>query len=74
MPHVTVKHFPAPLDDERRVRLAARISEAVQEAFGVDGGAVSIALQPVEPEVWYTEVYQPEIADRRDQLLKVPSY
>ncbi len=37
MPHVTVKHFPAPLDDERRARLAARITEALREAFGVEG-------------------------------------
>ncbi|MEZ7003334.1 tautomerase family protein [Streptomyces sp. AD55] len=74
MPHVTVKHFPAPLDDERRARLAARITEALREAFGVDDGTVSIALLPVAPDRWDAEVYRPEIADRRDHLLKAPTY
>lgn len=74
MPHVIIKHFPKDLDDETRARLAARVSEAVQEAFGVRQGAVSIGLEPVRREDWDTEVYQPEIAGRKDRLIQFPDY
>ncbi|MDH6224993.1 MULTISPECIES: tautomerase family protein [Streptomyces] len=74
MPHVIIKHFPKDLDEETRARLAARVSEAVQEAFGVRAGAVSIGLEPVEREDWDAEVYRPEIAGREDRLIQFPDY
>lgn len=74
MPHVNIKFFPKSLDERQRARLAAKITEAVQEALDVDEGVISIALQPVEAESWETEVYQPEIIGRKDLLVKTPRY
>lgn len=74
MPHVIIKYFPKPLDEHRRHRLVTRITEAVREALDVDEGVISIALQPVAPELWDTEVYQPEIIGRGDTLAKSPDY
>ncbi|MFE9255779.1 tautomerase family protein [Streptomyces sp. NPDC006879] len=74
MPHVNIKYFPKPLDAEQQARLVARVAEAVREAFEVEDRVISVSLQPVEPELWDEEVYQPEIVDRRDLLAKSPEY
>jgi 4-oxalocrotonate tautomerase len=74
MPHVNIKHFPKPLDEQQRARLVAKVTEAVQEALDVDEGVISIALQPVEADAWGRDVYQPEIVGRKDLLAKPPNY
>lgn len=74
MPHVNIKHFPAPLNDEQASELVTAITEAVTKAFGCDEGVVSIALEPVEPQAWQDQVYAPEIVERKELLRKTPSY
>ncbi|WP_327289897.1 tautomerase family protein [Streptomyces sp. NBC_01198] len=74
MPHVTIQHFPKPLTAGQQARLVERLTAAVQEAFEVDESAVSIALTPVPPEDWDSEVYQPAIAAHRGELAKAPGY
>ncbi|MFD4577746.1 tautomerase family protein [Streptomyces sp. NPDC058417] len=74
MPHVTVQHFPAHLDAERRAALVAAVTGAVTAAFGVEEGVVSIALEAVDPADWQQRVYAPEIVGRADLLVKRPSY
>lgn len=74
MPHVNIKHFPAPLNDEQASELVTAITEAVTKAFGCDEGVVSIALEPVEPRAWQDQVYAPEIVERKELLRKTPSY
>ncbi|MDT9701059.1 tautomerase family protein [Streptomyces sp. P17] len=72
MPHVTIQHFPKSLTPEQRFQLVERVTAAVQEAFEVEERVVSIALVPVPPEDWDTQVYQGEIAARREELAKEP--
>jgi 4-oxalocrotonate tautomerase len=74
MPHVNIKHFPAPLNEEQTSELVSAITEAVTRAFGCDEGVVSIALEPVDPQTWQEQVYAPEILERKDLLRKTPSY
>jgi len=74
MPHITIKHLPAELDEQRHKALVSEVTEAVRSAFGVDESVISIALKPVAPEAWNEQVYIPEIANRRDLLSKVPDY
>ncbi|SDP26159.1 tautomerase family protein [Lentzea jiangxiensis] len=74
MPHVNIKHFPAPLTEEQASELVATITEAVTRAFGCDEGVVSIALEPVSQKAWQEQVYAPEILQRRELLRKTPTY
>jgi 4-oxalocrotonate tautomerase len=74
MPHVIIKHFPAPLNEARQAELVARVTDAVQNAFGCDEGVISIALDPIDAEDWNEAVYVPEIVNRRSLLRKVPNY
>ena len=74
MPHVNIKHFPKPLNEEQQAQLAAAITQAVKTAFQCDEGVVSIALEPVEKEAWNERVYAPELVNRKSLLLKPPNY
>ncbi len=74
MPHVTIKHFPAPLTPSQQSDLATDVTAAVTRAFGCPDDVVSIALEPVEAHRWNDQVYLPEIVARPDLLLKTPQY
>jgi phenylpyruvate tautomerase PptA (4-oxalocrotonate tautomerase family) len=74
MPHVSIKHFPVQLSSEKQDQLVDAISNAVQQAFGVSGDAISIAMEPVRASDWQSEVYEPEIEGRSHLLAKTPRY
>jgi phenylpyruvate tautomerase PptA (4-oxalocrotonate tautomerase family) len=74
VPHVNIKYFPVELSVERQSELVAAVTKAVKSAFRCDEGVVSIALEPVEREVWNEQVYVPEIVHRKDLLRKTPNY
>ncbi len=74
MPHVNIKHFPAPLSKEQEAELVAAITQAVKTAFKCDEGVISISLEPVEKEAWNERVYVSEIVNRQDLLRKRPNY
>ncbi|MFC4033464.1 amino acid adenylation domain-containing protein [Streptomyces polygonati] len=74
VPHVNIKHFPNSLDATQISTLVEAITSAVQTAFSVGEGAVSIALEPVAQDVWNEKVYLPEIVKGTGNLVKVPNY
>ncbi|WP_171163613.1 amino acid adenylation domain-containing protein [Streptomyces sp. I05A-00742] len=74
LPHVNIKHFPVALSEERESELVAAVTRAVQSAFGVEEGVVSIALEPVDQDAWNEQVYVPELVGRKELLRKTPNY
>jgi thioesterase domain-containing protein/phenylpyruvate tautomerase PptA (4-oxalocrotonate tautomerase family) len=74
MPHVNIKHFPVTLSEEQKNELIMVLTQAIQNAFFCDEGVISIALEPIKPEVWNEQVYVPEIEHRKSLLCKVPNY
>ena len=74
VPHVNIKHFPASLSEEKQSELLAAVTKAVTSAFSCDEGVISIALEPVEQDVWNDRVYLPEIVNGGDLLHKRPNY
>jgi len=74
VPHINIKHYPVPLDDERRAALVAALTTAVSDGLGCAENVISIALEPVDPAEWQERVYQPEIVQRAALLCKRPDY
>lgn len=74
MPHISVKHFPAQIDDERRQALVDELASAVIKAFGCPPNVVSVALEAVEESNWDALVYQPEIIGRKEFLVREADY
>ena len=73
MPHINIKHFPS-LSEEQHIALAKRITDSVTEVIGCDESVISIAVEPIKPELWDEKVYQPEIVGRKETLIKTPNY
>lgn len=73
MPHINVKHFPS-LTDGQRDRLSSLFIEAVKDVIQCPRGAISVAFEPVSPELWMTEVYQNEILGSKALTHTFPDY
>ena len=73
MPHVVVKLWPGP-SEQQKARLAEAITRDVMDILDLGEESVSVALEEVEPGDWAEKVYQPDIANKPDQLYKKPGY
>ena len=73
MPHVIVKLWPGP-SEEQKARLAAAITRDVTEILGLGEESDSVAVEEAEPRDWAERVYRPDIAGRPHLLYKQPGY
>ncbi|HSV14595.1 MAG TPA: tautomerase family protein [Tepidisphaeraceae bacterium] len=73
MPHVTVKMWPGPSEQQKR-RLADQITKDVVTLLDSDDASVSVAIEEVNPGDWLESVYRREIEPRMDDLYKRPGY
>ena len=69
MPHVIVKLWPGPSEDQK-ARLAAAITRDVVTVLGLGEESVSVAVEEVEPGDWADRVYRPDVAAKPEQLYK----
>lgn len=74
MPHVSIKHFSRTFTEEQRADLVASVTDVVTRVFGTEPGAVSIAVEPVEPSAWRDAVHGPDIEAKAHLLWKQPHY
>jgi 4-oxalocrotonate tautomerase len=73
MPHVIVKLWPGP-SEQQKARLAEAITRDVMAILDLSEESVSVALEEVGPEEWAEKVYKPDIVNKPDQLYKKPGY
>ncbi|MDY4092529.1 tautomerase family protein [Cloacibacillus porcorum] len=51
MPHIAVMMYPGR-DDEKKMALAKKLQDAVEEALGVDRKVISVSVEDVAKEDW----------------------
>jgi 4-oxalocrotonate tautomerase len=73
MPHVVIKMHSGRTEEQKQ-RLADEVTRAVMTALGSKEASVSVAIEDVEPARWMADVYEPEIAGRKQTLYKQPGY
>lgn len=73
MPHVIVKLYAGRSDQEKSI-LAGEITKAVTKTLGYGANSVSVAMEDVNPKDWLRHVYEPDIAEKPEQLFKKPGY
>jgi 4-oxalocrotonate tautomerase len=73
MPHVIVKMWPGPAEEQKR-RLAERIVKDVMETLKTGEESISVAIEEVKSQDWAERVYKPEVAPNLDRLYKKPGY
>jgi 4-oxalocrotonate tautomerase len=73
MPHVIVKLWPGP-SEQQKARLAEAITKDVMAILGLGEESVSVAVEEVEARDWAEQVYKPDIVSKPEQLYKKPGY
>lgn len=73
MPHVIVKLWPGPSEQQKK-RLAKQILEDVVATLKSGEDSVSVAIEEVKPSDWLEKVYRPEIEPQMEKLYKKPGY
>lgn len=73
MPHITVKMISGRSREDKQ-RLAERISIAVMNTLGASEDSISVAIEDVAADDWFSQVYDPEIDGVRTTLFKKPGY
>lgn len=73
MPHVIIKIYPNRTYDEKRA-MAESVAAALHATAGYDVRNVSVAVEEIEESQWMSQVYEPEIVGRQQQLVKRPEY
>jgi ribosomal protein S18 acetylase RimI-like enzyme len=73
MPHVIVKLYPGRSEEQKK-QLAVEIVKSVVEIAVCEEKSVSVAFEEVEPDDWAENVYQPDIIDKKENLVVRPGY
>lgn len=73
MPHVIVKLWPGRTEAQKEA-LTKKIQDAVKETMGSQERSISIAIEEVPEEKWMSEVFTPDIIDKKHTLYKKPGY
>jgi len=73
MPHVIVKLWPGP-SEQQKARLAEAITRDVMAVLDLGEESVSVAVEEVETRDWAEKVYKPDIVNKPKQLYKKPGY
>lgn len=73
MPHIIVKMYPNRTAGEK-ADMARRLALDLQNNMGYAFANVSVSVVEVEPDRWMREVYEPDIANAKDVLVKRPGY
>jgi len=73
MPHVIVKLWPGP-SEEQKARLSDEIARSLAQVIGSKDSSISVDIEEVAPDDWMARVYEPEIAPRLGRLYKKPGY
>jgi 4-oxalocrotonate tautomerase len=73
MPHVIVKLWPGK-SEQQKTKLAEAITRDVMSIFNYEEGAVSVAMEEIQPQDWAEKVYKPDIINQPEKIYKNPGY
>ncbi len=73
MPHVIVKLWPGKTDAQKQA-LSDAIVGAVTDILDCGDEAVSVGFEEIASDEWQSRVYEPDIRNRWDTLVKQPGY
>ena len=73
MPHVIVKFHPGR-SDQQKERLAEEIVRDVVAIAECEEKFVSVAFEEVNPTDWPLKVYEPDILNKQETIIKKPGY
>jgi len=73
MPHIVAK-LRAGYTQAQKRRLSAALASAAVNTLDCLNFDVSVAIEDVRPAEWMEHVYEPDIRDKAETILKQPGY
>jgi len=73
MPHIIVK-LAAGRTTDQKARLAEALTQSLVAVLGCEEAAVSVGIEDVDPEAWFSQVYGPDIQEKQETIFKKPGY
>ena len=73
MPHVIVKCYPGRSAADKHA-MAQSVSAALHDTMGYDIKNVSVAVEEIEQADWMREVYERDILEHKERMVKLPGY
>jgi 4-oxalocrotonate tautomerase len=73
LPHVVVKLWPGKSEQQKK-RLADEITRSATSILLYGEESVSAAFEEIKSQDWIEKVYNPEIRDKCDSVVKKPGY
>lgn len=73
MPHIIVKMYPDRSAEEKH-DMAQRLALNLHTAMGYRLENISVSVVEIEPAQWMQDVYEPDMVQALDTLVKPPGY
>jgi 4-oxalocrotonate tautomerase len=73
MPHVIVKMWPGKSEEQKR-ELVDLITRDLMATLKSSDASISVAIEEVDRDDWFEQVYRPDIEPHLDRLYKKPGY
>jgi 4-oxalocrotonate tautomerase len=73
MPHVIVKLWPGPSEQQKQ-KLADAIVKGFAATLNTSDNSLSVAIEEIQPQDWMEKVYRPDIEKNMAKLYKKPGY
>lgn len=74
MPHLNIKYFDQNISEEDKFKISESLTKIILYFFDSKEASISIALEPINPIKWKSEVYDKEIINKKNLLIKYPEY
>ncbi|MCQ2531362.1 MAG: 4-oxalocrotonate tautomerase family protein [Saccharofermentans sp.] len=72
MPHIVIKCYKGRSKEELQA-VADKVAQSAADAFGMNKGSVSVAIEQVDKETW-PDIYHNEIYGDPEKLFVEPQY
>lgn len=74
MPHIEISHHPRHLSEQDKKSLAEALCHVVSHYLGTSKDSTSMALIPVEKELWTDSIVKRKILPCRETMILWPTY
>jgi len=74
MPHINIHYFTRPILVSSKERIATAITQLISQELECSEAVISISLHPESPADWQDKIYQPNMLEQKNNLIKTPNY
>jgi 4-oxalocrotonate tautomerase len=74
MPHIEISHYPHNLSEQNKQSLIEELCKVISNHFTTSKETISLALIPVELDMWMDSVVKQKMLTRKEAIILWPGY